>query len=209
MKLLETLNWRYATKRYDSSKKISPSALEEIKTAIQLAPSSYGLQLYQVLHIKDTQLREQLKADAYQQPQLTEAAELFVFCHFDDATPQHIDRYIELKAKTQAVPKETLLAYGETMKGSIVDLPKEQKQIWMAKQVYIALANGITASANLGIDSSPMEGFDKAAFDEILDLKSKGLQSAVILALGYRSEEDETQHQTKVRKPLEELFTSI
>ena len=209
MKLLETLNWRYATKRYDSSKKISPSALEEIKTAIQLAPSSYGLQLYQVLHIKEVQLREQLKAAAYQQPQITEAAELFVFCHFDNATSQHIDHYIELKAKTQGVPKETLAAYGETIKGSIVGLPEEQKQIWMAKQVYIALANGITASANLGIDSSPMEGFDKAAFDEILALKSKGLQSAVILALGYRSEEDETQHQAKVRKPLEALFTAI
>ena len=209
MELLNHLNWRYATKRYNTTKKISEEAIEQIKTAIQLAPSSYGLQLFEVLHIKDIALREQLKAVGYNQPQITEASDLFVFCHYADAHSSKIDDYLALKAKIQGSAVEDLAEYGAMMKGAIDALSIEEKQIWMAKQVYIALSNGLMACASLGIDSSPMEGFVKAAFDKLLKLEDQGLKSTVILAMGYRSVEDETQHQTKVRKPLEELFTSI
>ena len=209
MKLLETLNWRYATKRYDTTKKISKEAIEQIKTAIQLAPSSYGLQLFEVLHIKDVALREQLKDIGYNQPQITEASDLFVFCHYADAHSSKIDDYLTLKAKIQGSAVEDLAEYGAMMKGAIDALSMEEKQIWMAKQVYIALSNGIIACASLDIDSSPMEGFDKAAFDKLLNLENQGLKSTVILAMGYRSAEDDTQHQAKVRKPLEKLFKTV
>ena len=209
MDIIEGLNWRYATKRFDASKKVKPEDLEVIKEAIRLSASSYGLQLYTVLVIEDQKIRERLKAASWGQSQITDASHLFVFCNYTDVTDENIDNYIDLKAETQGLDKEGLEDYGNMMKGSMAGLSEAQKSIWTAKQTYIALGNLLATCSMLKIDACPMEGFEPAKYNEILGLTEKGLNAAVIATIGYRSEEDKTQHLKKVRKPSEVLFEML
>lgn len=206
MKLLEALKWRYATKKFDSTKKISESDLEQIKEAVRLSASSYGLQLFKVLLIEDAELRGKLQAASWNQAQITDASQLFVFCNYTKVKPENIDEYIDLKAKTQGIDVNLLTDYADFMKNTIGGMPEEVQAIWTAKQTYIALGNLLAASAELGIDACPMEGFVAKQYNEILGLDEKGLNAAVIATVGYRSSEDETQGMPKVRKSSEDLF---
>jgi nitroreductase len=122
---------------------------------------------------------------------------------------QHIDDYIDLKAKVQGLDKEGLKDYGNMMKGSMSGLSDAQKSQWTSKQTYIALGNLLTACSLLRIDACPMEGFEAAKYNQILGLAERGLSTAVIATVGYRSDEDHTQYLKKVRKPSEALFESI
>ncbi len=209
MELIDSLNWRYATKKFDAEKKIKPVDLETIKEAVRLSASSYGLQLYKVLVVDDPEIRERLKPASWGQSQITDASHLFVFANYADVKDEHIDEYLDLKATTQGVDRAALVDYGNMMKGSMAGLSDVQKSQWTARQTYIALGNLLAVCATLRIDACPMEGFEAAKYDEILGLTEKGLTAAVIATVGYRSEEDKTQHQKKVRKPSEVLFESI
>lgn len=209
MELLENMKWRYATKKFDANKIVSDENIAKIKESIQLAATSYGLQLFKVIDVKDQATREKLLPASWNQAQITEASHLFVFCNYSDTKDEHIDAYMQLKADTQGLDVEALKGYGDFVKGALSAKPLADKQIWMAKQTYIALANALQACADLKIDSTPMEGFDPKAYNEILGLEAKGLQSAVVLAIGYRSEEDATQHGKKVRKSIEDLFETV
>ncbi len=209
MELIDSLNWRYATKKFDPEKKIKPEDLETIKEAIRLSASSYGLQLYKVLVIDDPEIRERLKPASWGQSQITDASHLFIFANYADVKDEHIDEYLDLKAETQGLDREGLVDYGNMMKGSMSGLSEAQKSQWTARQTYIALGNLLAVCASLRIDACPMEGFEAAKYDEILGLTEKGLTTAVIATVGYRSEEDMTQHQKKVRKPSEALFELI
>lgn len=208
-KYLENLNWRYATKRYDDSKKIENDNLEKLKEAIRLSASSYGLQPYEVYIIEDEEIRKKLRKESWDQPQITEASQLLVFASYTEVTQQHLDDFISNTAKTRRVSEEDLKAYKETIQNTTLQLPKDQQKIWAAKQAYIALGNLLSAAAELRIDASPMEGFNPEAYNKILKLNEKGLTTAVIAAVGYRSPEDDYQHLTKVRKSKQELFTTI
>ena len=209
MKLIEDLQWRYATKKFDPTKKISPNDLDKIKEAIRLSASSYGLQLYKVLIIEDSETRQALKEASWGQTQITDASHLFVFCSTAQVEVSDIDIYLELKANIQNLDISTLQGYGDFMKGKLTSLSPEAQQNWTARQTYIALGNFLAACAALRIDSCPMEGFDPSQYDEILGLKEKGLTAAVVATAGYRSEEDQTQGMPKVRKASELLFESI
>ena len=208
MKLIENLKWRYATKKYDTTKKVSEDDLQQIKEAIRLSPSSYGLQAFKVLDIKDKDIREKLKLASYWQPQITEASHLLVFCGYADVNDGHIDEYLNLKADTQGFDVELLKEFRNFMK-VFIEGRKSGKQVWTAKQTYIALSNAIAACAELKIDSTPMEGFESEKYNEILGLSSKGLKADVLLAIGYRSDEDKTQYDVKIRKPMESLFEIV
>jgi nitroreductase len=208
MKLIENLKWRYATKKYDTTKKVSDDDLQQIKEAIRLSPSSYGLQAFKILDIKDKDIREKLKLASYWQPQITEASHLLVFCGYADVNDGHIDEYLNLKADTQGFNVELLKEFRNFMK-VFIEGRKSGKQVWTAKQTYIALSNAIAACAELKIDSTPMEGFEAEKYNEILGLSSKGLKADVLLAIGYRSDEDKTQYDVKIRKPMESLFEIV
>lgn len=209
MQLLENLNWRYATKKYDPTKKVSEENINKIKEAIRLSASSYGLQLFKVLDIQSPEIREQLKPASWGQPQITDASHLLVFCGYNDVKDEHIDEYMQLKADTQNFDVSALKGYGDFVKGKMSENSIDQKQAWTAKQTYIALSSALMASAELKIDSTPMEGFEPDQYSEILGLEEKGLKAAVLLAVGYRSDEDETQHGAKVRKSSDALFEII
>lgn len=209
MSIVENLKWRYATKKFDSSKKISESDLNTIKEAISLTATSYGLESYKVLVVENPEIREQLKPASWGQTQVTDASHLLVFCGFNEVTPAHIDAMLTLKSETQGVAMEHLAGYGDFMKSTIGAFPEEAIKVWTAKQTYIALGNAMAACAELHIDSCPMEGFDATQYNEILGLDAKGLHAAVVLPIGYRSQEDQTQHGKKVRKPLNEMFEVV
>ncbi|MCX2720020.1 NAD(P)H-dependent oxidoreductase [Lentiprolixibacter aurantiacus] len=209
MKLLENLNWRYATKKFDPSRKISPGDLEKIKEAIRLSASSYGLQLYKVLVIEDHEIRKTLKEASWGQTQITDASHLFVFCNTAQVKASDIDDYLELKANTQNLDVGNLKGYGDFMKDKLTSLSPEAQKNWTARQTYIALGNFLAACAELHIDSCPMEGFEPEQYDEILGLKEKGLTAAVVATAGYRSKEDQTQGMAKVRKSADQLFETI
>ena len=207
--LLENLNWRYATKKFDASKKISDADLNTLKEAVRLAASSYGLQPYKVVIVENPELREQLKAAAYGQTQITDASQIFIFANDLNAGPESVAAYIKNISETRGLPTEALGGFADMMNGVISNLSQEAKNIWTAKQTYIALGTLLAAAAELKIDATPMEGFNAAAFNEILGFDKLGLNASVIATVGYRHDEDDSQHYKKVRKSHEELFITI
>ena len=206
---IENQKWRYATKKFDAAKKVSAADLETLKEAIQLSTSSYGLQLYKVFIIENPEVRAKLQPVSWGQSQIIEASHLFVFANIVDVQDQHIDAYVQNFANTRGLTVEDLKGYSDFMKSKIVPLPVEQKAVWTSKQTYLALGNLLNAAAELKIDVTPMEGFEPEKYNEILGLNALGLNASLVAAIGYRHEEDATQHYVKVRKPKQELFITI
>ncbi|MNY21843.1 Major NAD(P)H-flavin oxidoreductase [compost metagenome] len=166
------------------------------------------MQPFRVLSITNPEIKQKLQ-DASFNPQVGESSHLLVFASYTHISQTHIDEYISLVAKTREIPVESLNDFKEKL-SFFTGMPEEFIKTWAAKQAYIALGTAIVAAANLKVDSTPMEGFDSAAFDEILGLKEKGLQSAVVLALGYRDEEaDFLAKAKKVRIPLDEMTITL
>lgn len=209
MELLENLKKRYATKKFDASQKVSEQNIDYIKEAIQLSASSFGLQPYKVLEVKSHGIREALKPMSWGQSQITDASNLFVFCNYIDVKDQDTDDLIQLKSETTGIEISKLSGYGDFIKGKIEEKSAEEVINWTAKQTYIALANAMSACAELNIDSTPMEGFDSAAYNKTLGLSEKGLNASVVLAIGYRSSEDASQHTKKVRKSVDSIFEEV
>lgn len=209
MELIKNLQWRYATKKFDISRKIGENELEQIMEAVRLSASSYGLQAYKVLVIEDEAVRKQLRAASWDQPQITDSSHLFVFCHYTRINDQVIDNFISLSAGVKGIGSESLQPYAEFLKSSLTSRTDDDIQAWTAKQTYIALANLLSASAELRIDACPMEGFDPAEYNKILGLDEKGLSATVLAAVGYRSSEDATQFGAKVRKEKDQLFEMV
>ena len=206
---IENQNWRYATKKFDATKKVSTEDLETLKKAIQLSSSSYGLQLYKVFIIENPAIRAQLQPVSWGQSQIVDASHLLVFANIVNVQESHIDAYVQNIADTRGLSVEDLKGYSDFMKSKIVPLPVEQKAVWTSKQTYLALGNLLNAAAELKIDVTPMEGFEPEKYNEILGLDKLGLNASLVAAIGYRHEEDATQHFAKVRKPIEELFETI
>ncbi|MCB9304068.1 MAG: NAD(P)H-dependent oxidoreductase [Lewinellaceae bacterium] len=207
MNLLDKLNWRYATKVFDPSMKVSENDLNFLKEAIRLAVSSYGLQMYKVLIIENPEIRKELRKASWDQAQITDASHLFVFCNYTRNHDQHVDDYIQLVIDTQkTVNIQGLKKYGEAIKSSIGNMTSEERKSWAEKQAYLALNNLIVACADRQIDACPMEGFDKQEYNRLLGLDEMGLNASVIAPVGYRSNKDETIGRKKVRKTIKELF---
>lgn len=209
MEFLKNLKWRYATKKFDTSKKVSEYNLEKLKEAIQLSVSSYGLQLYKVLIIENSEIREQLKPVSWNQSQITDASHLFVFCNYTNVTDDAIDYFIKKTAETRNIDLDRLNGYGDFIKTKLAEKSIEEKTSWLKSQTYIALGNLLNACAELKIDACPMEGFEAEAYNKILKLEAQGLNAAVIAPIGYRHHEDHTIGLQKVRKPIEQLFDVI
>lgn len=206
---LENQNWRYATKKFDATKKISTEDLNTLKEAIRLSSSSYGMQPYKILIIENPELRAQLQAAAWGQSQIVDASHLIVFANITNFGNDDIDAVLNIFTTQRALPSNALDGYGGFIKSKIATLPEEVKNVWTAKQTYLALGNLLNAAAELKIDVTPMEGFDPLAVNEILGLEKLGLNAALLATIGYRHEEDETQHYKKVRKSNEDLFITL
>ncbi|GGX08985.1 NAD(P)H-dependent oxidoreductase [Aquimarina muelleri] len=209
MNVLENLKWRYATKKFDPSRKIEDHSLDVLKESIQLSVSSFGLQLYKVLFIKDKELREELKKFSWQQNQITDASYIVVFCNYIKKSEEHVDEFIALKSYTEQSSIEDLRGYGDFIKTKIKEKSIKEYQHWTALQTYLALSNLLYSCAELKIDACPMEGFIPEKYNDILKLSEQGLSASVIAAIGYRSDKDKTQYYSKTRKPIHKLFEEI
>lgn len=209
MSTIDYYNWRYATKEFNSEKKITNSDLEIIKESIRLSPSSYGLQLFKVFIIESQKLKDKLRKVSFNQSQISDASNLFVFCNYTKVLEKDIDLYIQNKSLIQQMPITKNEGYGVFLKKNLLKKETEETSIWTNNQVYIALANLMTTCASLKIDSCPIEGFEPSKYNEILNLNEKNMNAAVVCAVGYRSKLDTSQHEKKVRKSSQDLFEII
>ena len=209
MTLLQSLKWRYATKKFNPAKKVRVEDLQTLMECVQLAASSYGLQPYKVLNIENAALRAKMQIASWGQSQVVDASHIFVFSAYTEVTPAMINKHLTLKANTQGIPFDKLKGYEGLIKQKIGAKTPDEVLNWNARQIYIALGNLLAACGELNIDACPMEGFEPEKYDEILGLRAKGLTAIVACAIGYRSTEDATQNAPKVRKPLTVLFETI
>ncbi|AMM52396.1 nitroreductase [Rufibacter sp. DG15C] len=209
MKLIEDLNWRYATKRM-TGEAIPEEKLNNILEAIRLSASSMGFQPYSVLVVQDPAVRKKIQAVAYNQPQIVEASHLLIFAAWANLTDAQVDAYMNQIALERGIDVSSLDGFAGSLKGTINSRTAEQNFQWAAKQSYIALGTGLVAAAAERVDATPMEGFDPAALDEILGLSEKGLRSVTIMALGYRdAEKDVLAAAKKVRRSKKDLFLEL
>ncbi len=207
--MLDALKWRYATKKFDATKKLSNDQMNVLKESIRLSATSYGLMGFKVLIVKDEETRKKLQPAAWNQSQIVDADSVFVFCVPTNYSPEDVNAHVQLTADTRGMNFEDLKGYADFMNSKIFSLSNNDIQTWLAKQVYIALGNFMAAAGDIKVDTCPMEGFERSAFDDILGLKEKNLTSVVVATAGFRHEEDQTQHYAKVRKSTENLFELI
>ena len=207
---LEKLNWRYATKKMDPSKPVSEEAVAKIVEAVQMAPTSSGLQPYELLVVRNTEKRAAIRPVAWDQAQITDGSHLLVFAAWDNYSEARIDAVVDQMAEERGGMTDLLQGYYDRLKGMYLPRSDEDNYAHAARQAYIGLGFALAAAAELGVDSTPMEGFDPEKVDEILGLKEKGLRSVLLLPLGTRDESgDWLVNLKKVRKPLSTFVTNI
>ena len=209
MGILENLNWRYATKKMNGMS-VPQEKVDLILEAARLAPSSSGLQPFEILVISNKELLEKIKLIANGQSQITDCSHLLVFAAWDTYTEDRINEVFKRHSTERNMPESVSDAYRMMLIGSYPNRPAEENYVHAAKQAYISLGIAMAAAAELKVDTTPMEGFNYSALDELLNLKEKGLKSAVLLPLGYRDEaNDWLLNLKKVRTPKEKFITEI
>jgi len=209
MSFIESLRWRYATKRM-SGKKVPQEKVDIILEAARLAPSSAGLQPFNILVVTDPVLLKKIQPIANNQPQITEASHLLIFAAWDDITDNHVDQIFDHINKERNHTPEAQEAYKNRIKALHASKTQEERFQAAASQAYIAFGIAIAAAATEQVDATPMGGFNNAELDKLLGLREKGLRSIILLPLGYRDvENDKLAHLKKVRKPKEELVIEL
>ncbi|WP_282179955.1 NAD(P)H-dependent oxidoreductase [Maribacter stanieri] len=209
MELLDKLNWRYAAKAMNGEK-VAEDKVERILEAARLAPTSSGLQPFEIFVIKNQEVKEQIRPVAWNQSVITDCSHLLVFAAWDTYTADRINYMFDLTNEIRGFKNEGWENYRQMLLDSYPQKDAEENFNHAAKQAYIAFSQAITAAAFEEVDSTPIEGFDPEAVDKILGLREKGLRSAVLLPLGYRKEsEDWLVNLVKVRKPMKDLVTVI
>jgi nitroreductase len=209
-KLLATLQWRYATKKMDATRKVPKEKLERILEAARLAPTSSGLQPFEIFVVTDAAVRERIKPIAWNQGQVVDCSHLLVFAAWDDYTAERINHMFDLTNTVRGTKNEGWENYRAMLLGSYPQRGNEVNFAHAARQAYIGLAAALIAAAHEEVDSTPMEGFDPAALDDILDLRSRGLRSVALLPMGYRvADEDWLVNLTKVRRPRDQFVTEV
>ena len=205
MNLIDALNWRYATKQFDPSKKVSAEDLETILVAGNLAATSYGLQPFKFVVVSDQQTQDELVPFSYNQPQVSQASHVIILAARTDVDEAFIRNMARLTEKQRDLPQGELDGYAKQMIGAVMSMSDPQRIQWAQKQIYIALANMMVACAAAGVDSCPMEGFVPAQYDRLLNLGDHKLTATVVLPIGYRADDDQQQHFAKVRNPMDQM----
>ncbi|MGS0528140.1 nitroreductase family protein [Zobellia nedashkovskayae] len=207
MELLDKLKWRYATKAMNG-KTVPQEKVDIILEAARLAPTSSGLQPFEIMVVTNQELKEKIKPVAWNQSVVTDCSHLLVFAAWDNYTEDRINKMFDLTNEIRGFKNEGWENYRQQLLGMYPQRNPEVNYQHAARQAYIAFAEALTAAAFEGVDSTPMEGFDPDAVDEILGLRAKGLRSCVLLPIGYRkTDEDWLANLVKVRKSTEDLVT--
>ncbi len=208
--LLHALEWRYATKMFDATKKIPADIWHALEKSLVLTPTSYGLQPYKFLDVRDAGKRTALQSHSWGQKQVVEASHYVVFLARTEMTEADVDRFITRTTEVRKVPADALHGYRTLMIKDVVNGPRGKvAHEWAARQAYIALGNLMTCAALLGVDACPMEGLAPPEYDKVLKLHGSGYKTVVACALGYRSASCKYGSLPKVRYEIKELFQRI
>lgn len=209
-RIIQTLNWRYATKKFDRDRQISAEDWQALEQSLVLSPSSFGQQPWKFFVIRNPDLRQQLQQHAWDQSQVVDASHLVVLASKKDVNNDDVDRYIERVMDVRQMPREKLAGMEQAIKGFLQDPPFPlDPEAWSTRQVYLALGFFIYSAALLGIDACPIEGFKPDKFDAMLQLADKGYAAKVLCAVGYRSAEDKLASMAKVRYETGEIVEYI
>ena len=209
MDLIEKLNWRCATKKFDSSKKLSSEKIELLKQAFNLTPTSYGVQTMKMVIVSDEPTKNKMVEFCYGQEQVKNASHVLAFCIQDTVNETDVDNYFNEVVKIRNTSELILTKYRKELKDFVNSKTNEELKIWCVNQVYIALGNLMTTCAIEGIDACPMEGFLPDKIDELLELKKHNLKSVLLLPVGYRAQDDMFAELKKVRKDISETIIEL
>jgi len=207
--LIQALQTRYATKAFDASKTIAAAEFEALLESLRLSPSSFGLQPWKFLVVENPELRSQLRAQSWNQPQVTDASHLIVLAVKESITAADIEKWIECLAITQNTPIGQLAPLQGMIQQFTGAMSADDMLHWNTRQLYIALGQLMTSAAVLGIDTCPLEGISPADYDQILGLTGSGYRTKVACALGYRSDTDKYASAPKARFPLDQVVTRL
>jgi nitroreductase len=202
------LQWRYATKKFNPEQKIAQEDLDDLLESLRLSPSSLGLQPWKFVVVTDPTIRKQLREQAWDQAQITDASHLIVFCVNNNIDEHYVQKLIAHIAQERHIPLESLQKLQEMILNSLTHQSAEEREAWLIHQVYITLGVLLTVCAAKRIDACPMEGFDPSAFDTMLHLREQGLHAVALCAIGYRAGDDKYAPTVtpKVRWDKEDLF---
>ena len=206
----EALQWRYATKKFDASRRIPAGTWAALERALVLAPSSFGLQPWRFIVVTDPATRERLSTASWGQRQPLDCSHFVVFAGRRSYDAGDLERFIERTAEVRGVAKASLKGYADIISGS-TEKARQGGYLdsWMARQVYIALGQFMASAALLGIDTCPMEGIDPAEYDRILGLTAMGYTALCAGAAGYRAADDKYAAAPKVRFRDEEVILHV
>ncbi|HEY1792340.1 MAG TPA: NAD(P)H-dependent oxidoreductase [Opitutaceae bacterium] len=208
--LTEALHWRYATKKFDPSRRIPAGTWEALEESLVLSPSSYGLQPWRFVEVGDPGVRARLSAAARGQRQPVDSSHFVVFAVRRNLSDADVDRYIGRVAEVRGQTRDSLQAQSHAIKGSIERARREGTvDTWMTHQVYIALGQFLASAAVLGVDACPMEGLDHAKFDEVLGLGAQGFGTVCAAAAGYRAQDDKYARVPKVRFRAQDVIVRV
>ena len=202
----EHLKWRYTTKKFDPSRKIPEQELISLLEVLRMAPSSYGLQPWKFVVVRDASLRSQIKTHALGQAQVVDASHLVVFCALRSMDDDYIRKYVNCMAEIRGVERKTLEGFDRSMQEFLKSQTPLEMSEWMKRQVYIPLGMFLSECARRKIDASPMEGFDISGVDRDLGLEEEGVTALAMCAVGYRAADDRFAGLKKVRFETKELF---
>ncbi|MDA7887307.1 NAD(P)H-dependent oxidoreductase [bacterium] len=209
MKFSDAMRWRYATKKFDPQRLLDETVVAELLDITNLTPTSYGLQPFKFVVLKNQEIQDKLIASSYGQRQVADASHVLVIAARTDVDASYIREYVAMVESQRNLEAGTMDEYCQVMIGSMTRMSPESLNHWAAKQAYIALGTVMAACAALQIDACPMEGFVPQEYNEILNLGQHQLDAVLVVPIGYRAEDDATQHNPKVRRPIENMVIRI
>jgi len=206
---IEKLQWRYATKRFDSSRALSEEKLHILKETFNLTATSYGLQPLKLVVVSNAELKSQLMPLTYNQPQVRDASHVLVLCVEKNINENFILEHFKRVEGQRNTPRTILEPFEKNLIASFTEKNTEEIKDWMINQLYLTLGALLTVCAVEKIDACPIEGFEPKKYDELLGLNKKGLESVIVLPVGYRDESDFFINLKKVRRGIDELIIEV
>ncbi|MBQ4821306.1 NAD(P)H-dependent oxidoreductase [Aquimarina sp. MMG016] len=209
MNIIESLRWRYATKKFDNTKILPQEKIDTLTEAFNLTATSYGLQPLKLIVLKDKNIQQELVEHSWNQQQVADASHLLIFCIENVIGEEYIVKHFNNVKATRNTSEEILKPFREQLVDSFKNKPEEEISNWAAKQAYLALGNLLTVCATEKIDACPMEGFIPAKYDKILKLDKLGLTSVLVLPVGFRAKDDMFAELKKVRRPISDTVIEL
>lgn len=209
MNAIESLQWRYAVKKFDHTRSVSEDKIQLLKEAFNLTATSYGLQPLKLIVIKNKELQEKLVAHSWNQQQVGQASHLLVICIQNNIDNEYVENYFKRVKEIRNTPDEVLNPFKSYLKENLSAKTTEELQAWAKNQAYLAMGNLLTVCAMAQIDSCPMEGFVPEEYNNVLQLQEQGLSAVLVLPVGYRADDDFMKDLKKVRKNLDEMVVEI